>query len=59
LAEKDGNSTAQHLLGFMYATGIGNAVEADQGAVRSLINWELMAGIIVSYVRGIGGKHKK
>jgi SEL1 protein len=59
LAEKDGNSTAQHLLGFMYATGIGNAVEADQGAVKSHTSGELMAGIIVSYVRSIGRKHKK
>jgi SEL1 protein len=33
LAQHDGNSTALHLLGFMYATGIGNAVETDQGAV--------------------------
>jgi len=26
----DGNSSAQHMLGFMYATGIGGAVEKDQ-----------------------------
>jgi hypothetical protein len=29
----DGNATALHLMGFIYATGIGNAVETDQGAV--------------------------
>jgi len=30
LAFLDGNSSAQHMLGFMYATGIGRAVEKDQ-----------------------------
>jgi SEL1 protein len=30
LAELDGNSTAQYMLGFMHATGIGDAVERDQ-----------------------------
>ncbi|KAF2458269.1 hypothetical protein BDY21DRAFT_342020 [Lineolata rhizophorae] len=30
LAELNGNSSAQHMVGFMYATGIGGAVEMDQ-----------------------------
>lgn len=30
LASLNGNSTAQYMLGFMYATGIGGAVERDQ-----------------------------
>jgi len=30
LATLDGNSSAQHMIGFMYATGIGGAVERDQ-----------------------------
>jgi len=30
LAALTGNATAQHMLGFMYATGIGGAVEQDQ-----------------------------
>lgn len=30
LAELDGNSTAQHMLGFMYATGLNPAVSEDQ-----------------------------
>ncbi|OJJ45617.1 hypothetical protein ASPZODRAFT_133472 [Penicilliopsis zonata CBS 506.65] len=30
LAALEGNSTAQYMLGFMYATGIGDAVERDQ-----------------------------
>ena len=30
LADLDGNSTAQYMLGFMYATGINPAVQADQ-----------------------------
>ena len=31
LATLNGNSSAQHMVGFMYATGIGNAVKKDQG----------------------------
>ncbi|EEP82235.1 conserved hypothetical protein [Uncinocarpus reesii 1704] len=31
LAKLSGNSTAQYMLGFMYATGIGDAVERHQG----------------------------
>ncbi|KAK7624171.1 hypothetical protein IWX50DRAFT_44516 [Phyllosticta citricarpa] len=30
LANLNGNATAQHMLGFMYATGIGGVVEKDQ-----------------------------
>ena len=30
LSSQTGNSSAQHMLGFMYATGIGGAVERDQ-----------------------------
>jgi SEL1 protein len=30
LASLDGNSSAQHMVGFLYATGIGGAVERDQ-----------------------------
>ncbi|KAI9842767.1 MAG: ERAD-associated protein [Sclerophora amabilis] len=30
LVSLDGNSTAQHMIGFMYATGIGGAVDQDQ-----------------------------
>ncbi|KAF4632481.1 hypothetical protein G7Y89_g5643 [Cudoniella acicularis] len=30
LASLNGNSSAQHMIGFMYATGIGGAVERDQ-----------------------------
>jgi SEL1 protein len=30
LASLNGNSTAQHMLGFMYATGVGDIVERDQ-----------------------------
>jgi SEL1 protein len=30
LATLDGNASAQHMVGFMYATGIGGAVEQDQ-----------------------------
>ncbi|GAB7356092.1 hypothetical protein MBLNU459_g6699t1 [Dothideomycetes sp. NU459] len=35
LAQLTGNSSAQYMLGFMYATGIGGAVEQDQA--RSLL----------------------
>ncbi|KAF2150821.1 HCP-like protein [Myriangium duriaei CBS 260.36] len=30
LADLNGNASAQHMLGFMYATGLGGAVEQDQ-----------------------------
>jgi SEL1 protein len=30
LVSLEGNSSAQHMVGFMYATGIGSAVERDQ-----------------------------
>jgi len=33
LADLTGNSTAQNMVGFMYATGIGGAVERDQSKV--------------------------
>ncbi|CAG8579331.1 22927_t:CDS:10 [Dentiscutata erythropus] len=31
LASRSGNATAQHMVGFMYATGIGDVVQRDQG----------------------------
>jgi SEL1 protein len=34
LADLSGNSTAQHMVGFMHATGIGGAVPKDQGKVK-------------------------
>lgn len=34
LAALNGNSTAQYMLGFMYATGIGGAVERDQAKAQ-------------------------
>ncbi|KAL9086430.1 MAG: hypothetical protein Q9159_004207 [Coniocarpon cinnabarinum] len=30
LAEREGNATAQHMLGFMHATGVGNVLPQDQ-----------------------------
>ncbi|KAH7319063.1 ubiquitin-protein ligase-like protein Sel1/Ubx2 [Rhexocercosporidium sp. MPI-PUGE-AT-0058] len=42
LASFDGNSSAQHMLGFMYATGIGGAVERDQA--KSLLYHTFAAG---------------
>lgn len=41
LASIDGNSSAQHMLGFMYSTGIGGAVERDQA--RALLYYTLAA----------------
>lgn len=35
LADTHGNHTAQHMVGFMHATGIGGAVKKDQGMVGS------------------------
>lgn len=34
LAVRDGNATAQYMLGLMYATGIGQAVEIDQSRAQ-------------------------
>lgn len=34
LAARDGNATAQHMLGLLYATGIGDAVEIDQAKAQ-------------------------
>lgn len=36
LANRSGNATAQQMIGFMYATGIGNVVERDQGKVSNI-----------------------
>jgi SEL1 protein len=33
LADLTGNATAQHMIGFMHATGFGGAVPKDQGRV--------------------------
>ncbi|KAJ5161806.1 Tetratricopeptide-like helical [Penicillium capsulatum] len=41
LAWATGNSTAQSMVGFMYATGIGNAVERDQA--KALLYHEIAA----------------
>ncbi|KAB5549667.1 ubiquitin-protein ligase sel1 [Coniochaeta sp. 2T2.1] len=41
LANLDGNSSAQHMLGFMYSTGIGGAVERDQA--RALLYYTFAA----------------
>ncbi|KAF9959654.1 ERAD-associated protein [Mortierella alpina] len=30
LADRSGNSTAQHMVGFLYSTGLGNVVERDE-----------------------------
>lgn len=38
LTDISNNATAQHLIGFMYATGLGGAVEPNQGAVLFLFS---------------------
>lgn len=35
LADTSGNHTAQNMVGFMYATGVGGSVERDQAKVGS------------------------
>lgn len=47
LADKNGNSTAQYMMGFLYATGFGGAVERDQAKVwwcACCLHCESMAG---------------
>lgn len=44
LASLDGNSSAQHMLGFMYATGIGDAVERDQAKALLYHTFAAQAG---------------
>jgi SEL1 protein len=44
LASLDGNSSAQHMVGFMYATGIGDAVERDQAKALLYHSFAAQAG---------------
>jgi SEL1 protein len=48
LAVLNGNATAYHMLGFMYSTGIGNAVERDQGKAQLYHTFAAKAGDIRS-----------
>ena len=45
LAISEGNGTAQHILGFMYATGIGGVVEKDQARALLYHTFAADAGI--------------
>jgi hypothetical protein len=54
----DGNATALHLMGFMYATGIGNAIETDQGAVKHPRFYFTNIGTAISYVRSFEWEHQ-
>lgn len=44
LASLDGNNSAQHMIGFMYATGIGGAVERDQAKALLYHTFAAQAG---------------
>ena len=44
LASLNGNNSAQHMLGFMYATGIGGAVERDQAKALMYHTFAAMGG---------------
>lgn len=44
LASRDGNSSAQHMIGFMYATGVGNAVERNQAKALLYHTFAAQAG---------------
>lgn len=64
LAEMNGNSSAQHMLGFMYATGIGGAVERDQAKALLYHTFAAKGGSVKSemtlafrYHVGIGVAH--
>ena len=54
LADMTGNSTAQHMVGFMYATGIGGAVEQDQAKAIlyhtfAAEDWDIRAEMTLGY----------
>ncbi|CZR54843.1 related to HRD3-involved in degradation of Hmg2p [Phialocephala subalpina] len=74
LSSLNGNSSAQHMVGFMYATGIGGAVERDQakallyhtfaakgGSVKSemTLAYRYHAGIGVAQNCNVAVKHYK
>ncbi|KAL8774116.1 MAG: hypothetical protein Q9209_001224 [Squamulea sp. 1 TL-2023] len=44
LASLNGNSSAQHMVGFMYATGIGNAVVRDQAKALMYHTFSALGG---------------
>ncbi|KAL8825199.1 MAG: hypothetical protein Q9170_007885 [Blastenia crenularia] len=44
LAALNGNSSAQHMVGFMYATGIGEAVERDQAKALMYHTFSALGG---------------
>ncbi|KAL8924343.1 MAG: hypothetical protein Q9208_004125 [Pyrenodesmia sp. 3 TL-2023] len=44
LASLNGNSSAQHMIGFMYATGIGGAVEQDQAKALTYHTFSALGG---------------
>ena len=44
LASLNGNSSAQHMVGFMYATGIGGAVEQDQAKALVYHTFSALSG---------------
>jgi SEL1 protein len=48
LATLNGNSSAQHMIGFMYATGIGGAVQQDQAKAMLYYTFAAEAGNIRS-----------
>jgi SEL1 protein len=48
LASLNGNSSAQHMIGFMYATGIGGAVQQDQAKAMLYYTFAAEAGNIRS-----------
>ena len=54
LADLTGNSTAQHMVGFIYATGIGGAVEQDQAKAMlyhtfAAEDWDIRSEMTLGY----------
>lgn len=56
LAELTGNSSAQHMVGFMYATGFGGAVEQDQSKAMLYYTFAAEGGDIRSEM-ALGYRH--
>ena len=56
LASLNGNNSAQHMLGFMYATGIGGAVEQDQAKALMYHTFAALGGNTKSQMT-VGFRH--
>lgn len=57
LADMNGNATAQHMVGFMYATGFGGAVERNQAKVGRGTNRWLERQLLIVECLGVASPY--